>query len=117
MLLLCNLYSDNCFKCDGIKCKDHNDDGSVHCCETCGERVHTTSESKTHECDTVTVPPSNLKLLSVICIETSHYVCFAHPDDGRWIFMDSMADRVCKSHHSSKPSWISASMKNSVLEY
>ena len=36
---------------------------------------------------------SELERLSVICIETSHYVCFTRSDD-RWIFMDSMADRI-----------------------
>jgi ubiquitin thioesterase CYLD len=36
---------------------------------------------------------AHLKLLSVVCIETSHYVCFCHHDD-HWVFMDSMADRV-----------------------
>ena len=40
--------------------------------------------------------PTCLKLLSVICIETSHYVCFTRADDGRWIFHDSMANRVCE---------------------
>ena len=36
---------------------------------------------------------AHLQLLSVICIETSHYVCFTRSEQ-RWIFMDSMADRV-----------------------
>ncbi len=39
---------------------------------------------------------AEFELLSVICIETSHYVCFTRDDD-RWIFFDSMANRVCKS--------------------
>ena len=38
---------------------------------------------------------ADLELLSVICIETSHYVCFTRQED-RWIFFDSMANRVCK---------------------
>ena len=38
---------------------------------------------------------ARLELLSVICIETSHYVCFARQEK-RWIFFDSMANRVCK---------------------
>ena len=37
-----------------------------------------------------------LQLLSVICIETSHYVCFTRTGD-HWLFMDSMADRVGES--------------------
>ena len=39
---------------------------------------------------------AHLQLLSVVCIETSHYVCFTRAD-GRWVFMDSMADRVGES--------------------
>jgi hypothetical protein len=45
---------------------------------------------------------SSLDLLSVICIETSHYVCFTkEPSEDpnkphKWIFFDSMANRVCK---------------------
>ena len=31
----------------------------------------------------------------MICIETSHYVCFVHWEK-QWIFFDSMANRVCK---------------------
>ena len=39
---------------------------------------------------------SNLELLSVICIETSHYVCFTRHSGNQWVFFDSMASRVCK---------------------
>ena len=42
--------------------------------------------------------PSRLQLLSVICIETSHYVCFIRCDD-RWLFHDSMADRIGECMH------------------
>ena len=38
---------------------------------------------------------TELELLSVICIETSHYVCFSRSED-QWIFFDSMANRVCE---------------------
>ena len=34
-----------------------------------------------------------MDLLSVICVETSHYVCFTRCED-RWLFHDSMADRI-----------------------
>ena len=36
---------------------------------------------------------AKLQLLSVVCIATSHYVCFTRSND-RWLFMDSMSDRV-----------------------
>ena len=39
---------------------------------------------------------AHLKLLSVLCIQTSHYVCFTLSNN-TWIFMDSMADRVGES--------------------
>ena len=38
-----------------------------------------------------------LELLSVICIETSHYVCFTRimgSGKDQWLFFDSMADRT-----------------------
>ena len=44
---------------------------------------------------------SKMELLSVICIETSHYVCFTHFED-RWLFHDSMANRLCKWRHCSQ---------------
>lgn len=37
-----------------------------------------------------------LKLVSVICIETSHYVCFTRvtgSGNDQWLFFDSMAER------------------------
>ena len=34
-----------------------------------------------------------LELMSVVCIEKSHYVCFTRLED-RWVFFDSMADRT-----------------------
>ena len=41
---------------------------------------------------------SKMQLLSVICIETSHYVCFTRSGD-KWLFHDSMADRLRKINH------------------
>jgi len=40
-----------------------------------------------------------LQLLSVLCIETSHYVCFTRimePEKDEWVFFDSMAERPGK---------------------
>ena len=80
----------------------------VYFCNSCCSQVHGSSETPAPEqviqrCDkeATDIFPT-LNLLSVICIETSHYVCFtrtlAH-DQKRWIFFDSMADRVCKLHN------------------
>ena len=35
-----------------------------------------------------------LQLLSVLCIETSHYVCFTKATRNDWVFFDSMAERL-----------------------
>ena len=35
-----------------------------------------------------------LQLLSVLCIETSHYVCFTRVNENDWVFFDSMAERL-----------------------
>ncbi|VDO48639.1 unnamed protein product [Brugia timori] len=41
------------------------------------------------------VPQKKLQLASVLCIETSHYVAFVHAlYTNKWVFFDSMADRV-----------------------
>ncbi|KAM3722484.1 Ubiquitin carboxyl-terminal hydrolase CYLD [Dirofilaria immitis] len=41
------------------------------------------------------VPQKKLQLASVLCIETSHYVAFVHAlYANKWVFFDSMADRV-----------------------
>ena len=37
--------------------------------------------------------PVTLELISVVCIEKSHYVCFTRVEDS-WVFFDSMADRT-----------------------
>ena len=35
-----------------------------------------------------------LQLLSVLCIETSHYVCFTRVTESDWVCFDSMAERL-----------------------
>ena len=67
-------------------------------CEECSKRFHRGRDD--HKLEKIRVMPdvsmfSNMQLLSVICIETSHYVCFTRTDD-KWLFHDSMANRVCK---------------------
>ena len=66
-------------------------------CEECSERFH--RERDDHKLEVRVMGDvsmfSNMQLLSVICIETSHYVCFTRTGD-KWLFHDSMANRVCK---------------------
>lgn len=77
----------------------------AYLCGECDKRFHLHPKRLNHQrhqnignLDT----GSSLDLLSVICIETSHYVCFTkQPSDDpmsphKWIFFDSMANRVCE---------------------
>ena len=70
-------------------------------CDGCWGLVHSHSRRRGHPiiwCREVAAMRAlgELELLSVICIETSHYVCFTRCED-RWVFFDSMANRVRKS--------------------
>uniref|UniRef100_A0A915PWD6 ubiquitinyl hydrolase 1 n=1 Tax=Setaria digitata TaxID=48799 RepID=A0A915PWD6_9BILA len=84
--------------------------GEVTYCGICYERTHcgldhqpqqlTTSNSFSASSSLslsrrMQVPQKKLQLSSVLCIETSHYVAFVHAiSANKWIFFDSMADRV-----------------------
>ncbi len=81
----------------------------THYCQRCSDLFHRNpySDRVNHRLTAVVATPGDdpglaqLDLLSVICIENSHYVCFTrHPRDDfekKWIFFDSMADRQCES--------------------
>ena len=110
------LYSDTprCFVCseraalcycDGCAAEFQK---SVHLCGECDKRFHAHPERVKHGRQQVATGEHvgvSLDLLSVVCIETSHYVCFTkQPSDDpnnphKWIFFDSMANRVCKCTH------------------
>ncbi len=105
------LFSAKCFNCEAKSKKvcrecisDYRlEDSSVSFCEDCMEKVHSHSNRKTHKpewCQEVAylLKIAEFELLSVICIETSHYVCFTRSGK-RWIFFDSMGNRVCKSYY------------------
>ena len=89
--------------CDTCAAEVNKQDGYL--CAVCDKQFHTHPSRANHVrsrnlgCGAV---ESSLDLLSVICIETSHYVCFTkEPSDDprkppKWIFFDSMANRVCK---------------------
>ncbi len=69
-------------------------------CNECLTLVHSHLNRKPHRpelCQELQsiMSIADLDLLCVICIETSHYVCFTK-QESRWIFFDSMANRVCK---------------------
>ncbi|XP_064393273.1 ubiquitin carboxyl-terminal hydrolase CYLD-like isoform X2 [Halichondria panicea] len=79
----------------------------THYCQRCSDLFHSNPSHKDRANHRLTVAVAatpaddpelaQLDLLSVICIETSHYVCFTRdPRDDigkKWIFFDSMADR------------------------
>ena len=115
-----------CFVCNAraeCLCKqcasEVNKDGYL--CSLCNKQFHTHPSRINHVPDRSVsggMVDSILDLLSVICIETSHYVCFTKEltDDPnkppRWIFFDSMANRVCKFDilllkHAGLKSWVS----------
>ena len=74
-------------------------------CARCSRRFHALTSRNNHVLDQnigCGIDGYSLNLLSVICMETNHYVCFTkEPSDDpnkppKWIFFDSMANRVCK---------------------
>ena len=69
----------------------------LYFCSNCWPLWHQKSHRKNHkhyvydDFDTGT-----LHLLSVLCVETSHYVCFTRitgSGKDEWVFFDSMAER------------------------
>ena len=78
---------------------DFRREDEVYFCDTCNAFIHTHKSRKNHtpkQCMQGS-GAAELVLLSVLCIETSHYVCFSRdPEEGRWLFFDSMANRVCE---------------------
>lgn len=108
-LCFCLFYlAESCFICGGIgkwKCLHCSDGKStesmqLYFCTGCNDIWHKHPRRVKH------VPELNkengvkeigrLQLLSVLCIETSHYVCFTRimgPEKDDWVFFDSMAER------------------------
>jgi len=68
---------------------------SIPFCRDCVKKVHEHPDRSSHKYEMSVDADGKLDLLSVICIETSHYVCFTRVED-QWILFDSMANRVCK---------------------
>ena len=66
-------------------------------CESCVRTVHEHPDRQDHSPEVITKErfgdPVTLELISVVCIEKSHYVCFTRLEDS-WVFFDSMADRT-----------------------
>lgn len=96
-----------CYRCNGwavcacSRCATEFHADNMYLCAVCDKQVHAYPNTANHVRNHI---ESSLDLLSVICIETRHCVCFARQPSNysneppRWIFLDSMAshDRVCK---------------------
>ena len=99
-LFLKLLLADSCFICGKsaqwwcAECMTEVQqfENPVYFCLGCSESIHGRPHRIGHK---VEMAQARLELLSVICIETSHYVCFTRAEN-RWIFFDSMANRACK---------------------
>ena len=64
-------------------------------CIKCSEHQHKIYYDHEHDLNLHT--SGTLQLLSVLCIETSHYVCFTRitgSGKDEWVFFDSMAERL-----------------------
>ena len=93
---ICNDGADyNCKACGNFFYLNNS-----HICGRCSELVHRHPTRVSHTPEKCF---PQLELLSVLCIETSHYVCFSRDSDGRWLFFDSMADRVCELTLANEP--------------
>ncbi len=104
------LHAAICYTCGSVARKICHDctakyvcKGVPAFCDTCLETVHKNKDSKHHNWEwseemREMMSIADLELLCVICIETSHYVCFTRQEN-RWIFFNSMANRVCKLVH------------------
>ena len=71
-------------------------------CNTCSPRWHQAYyNNQKHEFSNKDFDIGTLQLLSVLCIETSHYVCFTRitgsSGKDEWVFFDSMAERQGKA--------------------
>lgn len=65
-------------------------------CKECSKLWHVHPERTQRGDHNMEDTSVKLKLISVICIETSHYVCFTRvtgSGNNQWLFFDSMAER------------------------
>jgi len=96
-----------CNKPSSCVCNECNNEPSLkvnkklYFCEECSFFWHNNHSRRGHKpCQLQPAEPANefdtgkLQLLSVLCIETSHYVCFTRVTENEWVFFDSMAERL-----------------------
>ena len=105
-------FTDCCFMCGDPAWKQCHDcmpyfttnaTTPVYFCDNCTKLAHgqATKRDK-HRVSDITAESGDLtelELLSVICIETSHYVCFTRSED-KWVFFDSYGSRISKGRNN-----------------
>lgn len=98
-------------ECECKECFGHFGDGldTIAFCQKCMDKSHSHKKRLRHKSTKLKIPPEfkmlkdhmpvpriYMELFAVVCIETSHYVCFVKcgsGPDAPWCFFDSMADR------------------------
>ena len=97
-----------CFVCQhqvGCICNNCSDqaDQMRFYCSSCSPRWHQSYCNHNHYPENnIDFDTGTLQLLSVLCIETSHYVCFTRitgSGKDEWVFFDSMAERQGNDAH------------------
>jgi len=102
---MCNKRSNLC--CNECSSEpDLPEKKELYFCQGCSAMWHSHPNRQTHKPCQLAVGSDNsfdtgkLQLLSVLCIETSHYVCFTRVTENEWVFFDSMAERLGKFNKS-----------------
>ena len=83
-----------CEECDNEEFQEHK--MNLYFCAKCWPLWHQKRHRENHKQE-FTPQTGTLQLLSVLCIETSHYVCFTRitgSGEDEWVFFDSMAERI-----------------------
>ena len=95
-----------CNKTSGLVCNDCSNEPNLptskklYFCHSCSVIWHGNPNRQGHRPCQLVIGHDNdfdtgkLQLLSVLCIETSHYVCFTRVTENEWVFFDSMAERL-----------------------
>ena len=77
-------------------CNNHENKSKEHYCGACSSGQYSECYDHKRDSDVNDYDTGTLQLLSVLCIETSHYVCFTRitgSGKDEWVFFDSMAER------------------------
>ena len=85
-----------CQQQTGYIFNDHGNKSKERYCGACSSGQYSECCDHKRDSDVNDFDTGTLQLLSVLCIETSHYVCFTRitgSGKDEWVFFDSMAER------------------------